>query len=592
MEKKTNDFRLYADSAPFATLIYDDSQKWIYANKEAQKLTGYSEQELLSQKFWEIVAQKHKNIIKQRGMARLNGQWPSDKYEIQVIQKNSEKKWVQIHMNRIELEEKEVIIVGAIDIDVKKKNELDLIKSREQYRILTNNLIEGIILLDEYYTVEFTNPSVNNTFQKSDESIIGKKITHVCYYEHRFKFINLLKTAREKGFCADEFDFSYEDKLLLFEIHTKHLENEGKFLMVMHDITDREMANKSEKNLVKLQNTFIKLVSEIVKSGMDDETYFRVLKMAIDIVPGVQAGSVLLRIGQEFRFAATIGYDYSLLRKITLKEEELLQTRDQDIGVIKNLKSSNDRNLDDDRSFILNSAGRTEEINEMLSIPIKIDSRVLAFFNLDNLEIKSKITDESIKMARLFSDVITAIMQKNEYEEALSKKNQELKKLSNFDPLTNLSNRRFLSENITRLFEEVRESGTTLFLLYIDLNNFKSINDNYGHDMGDLLLAQFGKRIKKRVRNVDMVSRIGGDEFLLIMTSLNKYDLEKFLERFIKELKEPYFIDSKKFYISSSIGISQFPADGETFQELLKKADMAMYTAKKEKLPYTFYTEK
>lgn len=592
MNENNDNFRLYADSAPFATLIYDDSQKWIYANKEAQALTGFDEQELLSQNFWDLVAPKYKKLIRQRGTARLNGEWPQDKYELQVIQKRGQYKWIKIHMNRIELKDKKAVIVGAIDIDAKKENELDLIKSREQYKILTNNLIEGIILLDEDYTVEFSNPSVNQIFQKTNESIIGKRITQFCYYEHRFQFIDLLKKTKEKGFCVDEFNFSYENTLLLFELHAKHIENEGKYLLVLHDITDREMASKNEKNLVKLQNTFIKLVSEIVKSGMDDETYSRVLKMAIDIVPGVQAGSMLLRVGNEFRFAATIGYDFSLLKKIILKEDELLQARNSDIGVVKNLKRKNDSNIDDDRSFILNTAGRTDEINEMLSIPIKIDSKVVAFFNLDNLENKSTITDESIKIARLFSDVMTAIMQKNEYEKALSKKNTELRKLSNFDPLTNLSNRRFLSENISRLFQEVQEAGTNLYLLYIDLNNFKSINDNYGHDIGDLLLAEFGKRIKKRVRTVDMVSRIGGDEFLLIMTSLNKGDLEKFLNRFNKNIKEPYFVNTKKFYISSSIGISQFPEDGKTFQELLKKADTAMYKAKKEKLPYAFYSEK
>ena len=591
MDNNNFQFRLYADSAPFATLIYNNTQKWIYANKEAEKLTGFGEMELLSQNFWEIVAPKHKNLIKERGLARLKGEWPQDKYELQIAQKSGELKWVQIHMNRLDLEEQTTVIVGAVDIDSKKKNEIELIKSREQYNILTNNLIEGIILLDEDYTVEFINPSVKKIFQKSDESIIGKKITQICYYEHRFDFMELLKNAKENGFCIDEFDFSYENILLLFELHVKYLENEKKILLVLHDITDREMANKNEKNLVKLQNTFIKLVSEIVKTGMDDDTYYRVLKMAIEIVPGVQAGSVLLRDGNIFRFAATIGYDFSLLKKVTLKEEELLQTQNNDIGVVKNLTKKNDHNINDDRGFILNTAGRTDEIIEMLSIPIIIDSKVKAFFNLDNLDEKSTITNESIKIARLFSDVMTAIMQKNEYEKALSKKNDELKKLSNFDPLTNLSNRRFLSENISRLFQEVKEAGTTLYMLYIDLNNFKSINDNYGHDMGDLLLAEYGKRIKERVRNVDMVSRIGGDEFLLIMTSLGKDDLQKFLDRFIKETKEPYYINSKKFYISSSIGVSQFPKDGHSFQELLKKADMAMYTAKKEKLLYAFYAD-
>jgi len=93
------------------------------------------------------------------------------------------------------------------------------------------------------------------------------------------------------------------------------------------------------------------------------------------------------------------------------------------------------------------------------------------------------------------------------------------------------------------------------------------------------------------VRDADMVSRIGGDEFLLIMTTLTREDLIKFLNRFINEIKEPFYIESKKFYISSSIGISQYPRDGVTFKELLKKADMAMYIAKKEKLSYTFFAE-
>ncbi|HPF16496.1 MAG TPA: sensor domain-containing diguanylate cyclase [Thermotogota bacterium] len=590
MEKDNNDFRIYADSAPFATLIYNDSQKWIYANLESQLLTGFNESELLSQFFWEIVAQDYQPLIKERGLSRLEGHWPKDKYEMQIIQKNGEPKWIEIHMNKIQMEGKMAIIVGAIDIDVKKRNELELIKSRKQYKILSDNLIEGVILLNSTYTIEFINPSGQQIFQRTSDQMIGKNITQACFYEHRFKVIKLLQKAKTYGICSDEFNFSHENSLLLFEIHVKYLENEDKYLLVMHDITDREMASKNESNLVTLQNTFIKLVSEIVKSGIEEDTYSRVLKMAIEIVPGVQAGSVLLRDGDCYRFAAAIGYDFSLLKKLTLKEDELLQTSTHDIGIIRNLKQQNEKNFNDDRGYVLNTAGRTEEINEMLSIPIVIDSRVVAFFNLDNLERKPKITDESIKMARLFSDVITAIMQKNQYEQTLSMKNIELKKLSNYDPLTNLVNRRFLSENISQLFQEVKNTGTILYLLYIDLNNFKSINDNYGHEFGDLLLAAFGERIKERVRNADMVSRIGGDEFLLLLTSLTHEDIIKFLNRFIDEIKEPFIVQSKKFYISASIGISRFPADGETFKELLKKADMAMYSAKNEKKPYEFFT--
>ncbi|MDN5359424.1 MAG: hypothetical protein PWQ84_487, partial [Thermotogaceae bacterium] len=100
MKKNNDDFRLYADSAPFATLIYNDSHKWIYANKEAQALTGFTEQELLTQNFWDLVAPKYKSLIKERGLKRLKGEWPQDKYELQVIQKDGDLKWVEIRMNR------------------------------------------------------------------------------------------------------------------------------------------------------------------------------------------------------------------------------------------------------------------------------------------------------------------------------------------------------------------------------------------------------------------------------------------------------------------------------------------------------------
>ncbi|MEA1885044.1 MAG: PAS domain-containing protein, partial [Thermotogota bacterium] len=79
MKKNKDNFRLYADSAPFVTLIYDDSKKWIYANKEAQAFTGFTEEKLLTQSFWELVAPKYQQLIKERGLSRLKGEWPQDK---------------------------------------------------------------------------------------------------------------------------------------------------------------------------------------------------------------------------------------------------------------------------------------------------------------------------------------------------------------------------------------------------------------------------------------------------------------------------------------------------------------------------------
>ncbi|MCZ6830381.1 MAG: EAL domain-containing protein [Gammaproteobacteria bacterium] len=163
---------------------------------------------------------------------------------------------------------------------------------------------------------------------------------------------------------------------------------------------------------------------------------------------------------------------------------------------------------------------------------------------------------------------------------------EEINKLAFYDPLTGLPNRRQIMERLDRelYLADRYDSGGALF--FLDIDNFKDINDTLGHDHGDCLLIELGRRLRRHVRKTDMVSRLGGDEFLILLqrdTASEQDTIDhatSVCEKILSLSQEPYLIEGHKHYVSISIGITIFPSNAANPQDLLKQADTAMYKAK------------
>lgn len=178
-------------------------------------------------------------------------------------------------------------------------------------------------------------------------------------------------------------------------------------------------------------------------------------------------------------------------------------------------------------------------------------------------------------------------------QKTLKRKQDELTYIASHDSLTNLYNRREFEILLNKSIASYSRSKNSLALLLIDLDNFKLTNDSFGHNHGDELLKQFSERLVLLSRKADFLSRIGGDEFTLIALNLKSPSSARQLaERILNELNSPYSIKGKLLTVTVSIGIAIFPEDGTTFEDLLRKADLAMYKAKRcGKNTYQFYTE-
>lgn len=158
---------------------------------------------------------------------------------------------------------------------------------------------------------------------------------------------------------------------------------------------------------------------------------------------------------------------------------------------------------------------------------------------------------------------------------------EEIKHLAYYDSLTDLPNRVLLSDQLKNWLTEAEQSGRKLALMYLDLDRFKMINDSLGHSYGDILLRETAMRLRKNIPDGALVSRQGGDEFMIVLPELSaKKDIYPILEQVIESFTAPFSLKENEIYIKASIGISVFPEDGETAEELIKNADSAMYKSK------------
>lgn len=184
----------------------------------------------------------------------------------------------------------------------------------------------------------------------------------------------------------------------------------------------------------------------------------------------------------------------------------------------------------------------------------------------------------------LWHGFITDVTQRRQAEEVVQQ-------LAFHDPLTNLPNRRLLEDRLEQLITQADRSGRPLALLFLDLNGFKAVNDQYGHAMGDALLQQVAQRLQLCIRVSDTVARLGGDEFVILLPNLSSEtstEVDAIAAKICASLEQPYvFPEAPNLLISTSIGRALYPVDGLNVRELLHGGDAAMYRHKQ-----TYYAQR
>ncbi len=169
---------------------------------------------------------------------------------------------------------------------------------------------------------------------------------------------------------------------------------------------------------------------------------------------------------------------------------------------------------------------------------------------------------------------------------------EQVKHLAFHDPLTNLPNRLLFSDRLTLAVAQAHRHAQKLAVLFLDLDRFKVINDSLGHSVGDELLRQIAERIQEYVREGDTVARLGGDEFTLLVPGISaEEDAAKIAKKICDAIHDPFWIDGRELFVTTSMGVAVYPADGHDAETLVRNADSAMYRAKEQgRDNYQLYT--
>jgi len=214
-----------------------------------------------------------------------------------------------------------------------------------------------------------------------------------------------------------------------------------------------------------------------------------------------------------------------------------------------------------------------------LGVPLKIESKIIGSMILQSYIDPDIYSKKDIKLMEFVSQQVATAIERKQIEE-------KLKFLSLYDSLTKLPNRVLFYDRMRQEIAYSKREQKKFALMFLDLDNFKEVNDKFGHDAGDELLQETAKRFNNLLRESDTICRLGGNEFIILLPRLKhpRENTEDVIQKIFSTFSEPFKIKNNSVNIHLSIGIALYPDDGEREEVLIKSADKAMYMAKKEGL--------
>ena len=351
-------------------------------------------------------------------------------------------------------------------------------------------------------------------------------------------------------------------------------------LLQQRDIKQK-LSELERINLVKNQtlDTLLRVNHLFLELNDSYDYYTIILQSAVNVIEKGSKGSILVLNPetQRYEYATCLGYQLDELRKVTMSLEETFLymnaggNYDEPI-IIRNVRAFDAEILNREYNENLSAAGGLE-LEEAISAPIIIDGVIFAIINIDS-EIANAFDEMDKQLIHFFATQI-AIALKNKYMV------DETIHLSRYDKLTGALNRNYFEKILSQEKNLMIENMENYALVLCDLNYLKMINDTFGHGAGDEVLKQFTKLMQKYIRETDIISRIGGDEFVILLRSITAQKANEKMLAIFNQLKHHTFLyQGHELPVSFSYGIACAPDDSMIYDVLIKIADLRMYEFK------------
>jgi len=364
---------------------------------------------------------------------------------------------------------------------------------------------------------------------------------------------------------------------------TFNYENENGALVFARDITERKRAEATQKKLNRALRLLSNCNMTLVHAEREQSLLDEICRLVV-----VNGGYMMAWVGYAEHDAdktvlpmSQYGLDDGYLEDAKVSWGESERGRGTTGVAIRTGKIQVNKDFSANPAMApWRDAARRRGYQANISLPLVSEGRTFGALTIYSSDPDSFEDDEVALLHELATDLafgITTLRMRVQREEA----EEKLAFLAHHDPLTHLPNRVLLRDRFDRATARAGRDGHSVALLFLDLDNFKRVNDSLGHDVGDQLLVRMVERLQKCIRDSDTISRQGGDEFVILLSDVRDSSTpSRIAQSILDAASEPFEIGGHTLSTSFSIGISLYPSDGSDFDTLLKHADAALYHAK------------
>lgn len=454
-------------------------------------------------------------------------------------------------------------------------------------RGVLESITEAFFTLDREGQITYVNARAGRLLGRDRGALLGRGLPDAPPEAAREGFYDLLRAAAKAG------------RSLSFEHHAPELGGwleahvypsaEGSSVFV-RDIGRRKEAERRAAVQAGFRRDLLAFVQATLQDGLDESFYGRLLEVAVRTIPGAQSGSLVVRKGETFYFVAAVGFELEGLRLCTFRLGDL--QFDTSSPAPQLVREWRDEALGASRQEVLATYGSAKGIKVSLCVPIGVGGELSVVLYLDNFADPDAFDADAVEMAHLLAQQAASLVKRLELETALRAEREAFERAAYHDGLTGLPNRYLFEERLAGATAAARRSKTLLAVLFFDLDNFKDVNDTYGHGFGDALINAVAARVSRTLRGGDLLARWGGDEFVMLLPEVSSaYEVERIAERVLAATKQPFALADREIRTGASLGIALCEGGAVAAEELVKNADIALYRAKVTRGGFYFYTD-
>lgn len=522
------------DSVSDTVFLLDLDGNFVYLNEAAWKSRGYTRDEMMRMNLRALDTAEQRDLIESRMKTLMErGQGV---FESAHRCKNGSIMLVEINARVIESGGRKLLLSVIRDVTERSRSEIALQESEEKFRSMSTYTQDALIMMDDEGNISFWNAAAEKIFGYSSQEVMGKElhsfIAPARYYD-AFKKVYELFCATGEGAMVGQTgeliamrkggaEFPVELSLAAMK-----LKNKWHAVGIVRDITERKRGEEKLRiSEARLQATLDNSPYMIWQKDLDGR-YIACNQIFAKASGQKQPQDVLGKTDLDL-------WPQGLAEKYRADDNEVIATRKQ--------KVLEELTITDGQEYWV----------ETCKTPM-VDKNGYLFGTTG------------------FAQDITARKQVE----------GQMDHLAHYDALTGLPNRRLFSDRLQQAIAAAKRDKAHIALLFLDLDKFKPVNDELGHDVGDLLLKEVGKRLQNCVRESDTVARIGGDEFVVLLSAIEAgQDAMLVADKILYALNLSFELAGHSIDIAASIGVAAYPEHGSDEQILIKNADIAMYNAK------------